>query len=383
MSQKLQGIIIKKHRQDRNWSQGTLCRGICAVSYLSKIEQGKAEGSEEVVDLLFHRLGITWHQEPEFCTEATSWYESCYERLLSGEGVQDLAEDLQMREKKDCTSPFLLDWLILNWAVTGQKPKNIELYRQAMDQRQYNLYLCLTGQFHELLCVSEQGYYFLEAGRRAYWMGDYGRAMEYLQRGYSQASREGSLPIMYECRIFLGNCFSNLNQLEQMQDHYSAACRMARSLRLTEEIPIISYNQATTEIMMGKTEDALRHLLEYPWNEALYFHKLAICYEKLGQTQLALQALDHAQTAPLGNLPKNPPQGKEIFSEMCQVVRFRLEDPDYLQKQEYGALLLRCFQHQESQFPKGFVRFHAIWMEEWYSAHRQYRLACEIIRKFS
>ena len=42
MGQKLQGFIIRKYRQERKWSQSSLCRGICAVSYLSKIVQGKA-----------------------------------------------------------------------------------------------------------------------------------------------------------------------------------------------------------------------------------------------------------------------------------------------------------------------------------------------------
>lgn len=85
--------MIRTHRQDRNWSQSTLCRGICAVSYLSKIEQGKAEGSEEVMELLFERLS-------------------------------------------------------------------------------------LTGQFRELLRASEQSDFFLGAGRRAYWKGEYGETLE-------------------------------------------------------------------------------------------------------------------------------------------------------------------------------------------------------------
>ena len=67
MGQKLQGFIIRKYRQERKWSQSSLCRGICAVSYLSKIEQGKAEGSPEVLTLLFRRLGIPWREDPAFC----------------------------------------------------------------------------------------------------------------------------------------------------------------------------------------------------------------------------------------------------------------------------------------------------------------------------
>ena len=56
MWQKLQGLIIRNRRQEREWSQAALCTGICEVSYLSRIERGKVEGSSEVLDLLFQRL---------------------------------------------------------------------------------------------------------------------------------------------------------------------------------------------------------------------------------------------------------------------------------------------------------------------------------------
>ena len=36
------GLLIRQARLQRDWSQEGLCRGICAPSYLSKIEQGKA-----------------------------------------------------------------------------------------------------------------------------------------------------------------------------------------------------------------------------------------------------------------------------------------------------------------------------------------------------
>ncbi|MBQ6580357.1 MAG: helix-turn-helix transcriptional regulator, partial [Oscillospiraceae bacterium] len=51
------GFLIRKLRLEKNWSQEGLCKGICAVSYLSKIEQGKAEASEEILKALFERLG--------------------------------------------------------------------------------------------------------------------------------------------------------------------------------------------------------------------------------------------------------------------------------------------------------------------------------------
>ena len=84
MNRRLQGILIRKRRQMANWSQETLCEGICAVSYLSKIEQGKTEGSSEVLYLLLRRLGILWREEPEFCRETSNWFEEWYDRLFSG-----------------------------------------------------------------------------------------------------------------------------------------------------------------------------------------------------------------------------------------------------------------------------------------------------------
>ncbi|MBQ6801763.1 MAG: helix-turn-helix transcriptional regulator, partial [Oscillospiraceae bacterium] len=54
------GFLIRKERLAKNWSQEGLCKGICAVSYLSKIEQGKTEASEDILSALFARLGISW-----------------------------------------------------------------------------------------------------------------------------------------------------------------------------------------------------------------------------------------------------------------------------------------------------------------------------------
>ena len=43
------GFVIRRERIARGWSQQGLCKGICAVSYLSKIEQGQAAPSQEAV----------------------------------------------------------------------------------------------------------------------------------------------------------------------------------------------------------------------------------------------------------------------------------------------------------------------------------------------
>ena len=264
MNRRLQGILIRKRRQMANWSQETLCEGICAVSYLSKIEQGKTEGSSEVLYLLLRRLGILWREEPEFCRETSNWFEEWYDRLFSGESIRELGPALAQHRQDYRNSPFFLDWLLLSWLTDGHPSEDVKDFVPAMDERQYQLYLRLTERFQELLRKSDRSYFLLEAGKRLFWQGEHGDAIVCLQRGMDQAYRERSLNIMTECCLFLGNCYSSLNQLKQTQEHYADAIRMARSLGRQDLMEVITYNLATTELQMGLTEKALYHLLSAP-----------------------------------------------------------------------------------------------------------------------
>ena len=61
--------------------------------------------------------------------------------------------------------------------------------------------------------------------------------------------------------------------------------------------------------------------------------------ERQGQKEKVRQALEQAQTAPLKALPGGPVQAREIFSQMCRLVQFRQDDPNYLKNPEYGQIL--------------------------------------------
>ena len=79
------GFLIKRERLLKNWSQEGLCKGICAVSYLSKIEQGKAEASEEILKALFERLGIDWVTDEKLLLEGKKFVEGWYEAVFSAD----------------------------------------------------------------------------------------------------------------------------------------------------------------------------------------------------------------------------------------------------------------------------------------------------------
>ena len=385
MNRKLQGILIRQRRQELNWSQAGLCAGICAVSYLSRIEQARVEGTDEVLGLLFQRLEIPWREDPEFCGEAGVWFEGWYDRLFAGDNLSALKPELEKRREEYRFTPFWTDWLMLTWQVTGQAPEELKELLPALDERQSNLRLCLLGAFEELLPKANQSYYFLRAGERFLRDGNYGNAMNCLQNAKEKAYWEGSLTVQMESCAYLGSCYSNLNQLVQARMHYALASRMARSLGRQEDVQTVSYNLAVAEINNGQPELALRHLLEHPWEEGMYYHKLALCYELLDRKDKAREALNRALEAPFGttHLDARSYDADAIrttFEQMCELVRMRLDNPHYLKNPAYGEALRTCVHNQKKYLSMGFVCGQIRWLLEWYTANRQYQKAYDVLR---
>ncbi len=100
MNERLTGAMIRRARLEKNWSQEGLCRDICAVSYLSRLEQGKVEAASEVVRLLFERLGMAWNTDEAFLNEASAHAEACYEAIFSGDASRMKALGLEFEEKE-------------------------------------------------------------------------------------------------------------------------------------------------------------------------------------------------------------------------------------------------------------------------------------------
>ena len=64
MRPELAGALIRRARLEKNWSQEGLCRGICSISWLSKIEAGREGADPELVSALFVRLGLDMAERP-------------------------------------------------------------------------------------------------------------------------------------------------------------------------------------------------------------------------------------------------------------------------------------------------------------------------------
>ena len=245
-----------------------------------------------------------------------------------------------------------------------------------MDNRQRGVWLILSGRFEDAVRLWPTPYAHAAAGAADYAAGRYAQAQERLARAFELASEECLAFVMLHCRLLLGNCYSDLNDFDAMLRHYRAAERLAAALGDGDALKDIRYNIAATEMQFGRYEQACEYLRTVDKPQAMLLHKLAICLEKLDRKDEALNALERAASAP-AEYPS-----REQADMMCGLVRYRLIHPGYLHDAAYGALLEECFARIRRELPNGYAAFHLPWLEEWYTANRQYKQAWELLRDF-
>ena len=376
------GTLIRRERLRKNLSQEGLCKGICVVSYLSKIEQGKAEAGEDILLPLLRRLGIEYETDRDFLREAGNTVERLYGELFSGK--MSSPEELLAQKERYANSPFMLDAMLLLDTWQNSLSPELAEFVPCMDRRQYSLYLLLLLRVKgedtsgELLRLAPTDYFYYAVGRNRYYQGCYLEAIELLSRAYDLAAREGNIRLMCETRLFLGNCYSDTRQTELMAESYRVAKKIALALGETDIISTIDYNLGSTYLELGETERAYALLQTVSRRDALYYHKLAIALEKLGRREEALEAVARGREA----LRQDSDQ-PEAEEKMLALVEYRLRHPDYLRDEEYAREMSECFAFLRQTMPQGFTRFHLPYMLELLEAERRYKDAYRLLKEFS
>ena len=368
------GFLLRRERLHRSWSQEGLCRGICTVSYLSKIEQGKAEPSRQVLEQLLARMALPWHEADD---RMNRFIEECYEALFSRD--PSLYTLLESPVKERCRySVCGPDLLLLEQCADrrGGKPLEQEL-ELCLNDRQLALQRGLQHRYEEAMRLYPRAYFSMTAGSECYNRGEFAAALEHLHAAYHTAAQEGCPRIMLHCKLVMGNCCSNRYDIDAMENHYRVARRLAAALSDEDTLTTIEYNTAATQMELGRYEEALAYFVALKQPGQLDLHKLAICCEKLGMVQSALDALDRAQMQ-----EENDWLPQDAVQQMLELVRMRLTLPDYLHDTAYGEALQHCFERCRTELPSGFATFHLPWMLEWYEANRQYKQALQLFRSF-
>lgn len=392
------GFLIRQGRLAQNLSQEGLCKGICAVSYLSKIEQGQVEPGKEIIDHLFSALGITFEQDEAFEEHYRQVLYGFFDAFVNWETAQLEAYVQQLEAAADRLehSTLYIDYKLFVIYQVMRMQDTARAMEMLHDIGAFVAYMDRDTEFIYWLA-----HYYLPVGDEAalaaiirakalypcslsyyahanflYKRGHVQEALREVTEGFRYAVEEGTIKYLREFSLLEGNCYANLFNHELMLQAYRRALALHRGDKTVRSM--IQYNIGATLLEVRRYEEALPYLLEGyegATGEKLYVcHKLALVYDLLGDRGKGRRYLEEAKQLASGK--------PDIFRQMIRVVALRYEG-DYLESEEYLQVLKDVYDHIMPYTGFGFKQFHGLFLIDAYTHRRKYKEALGVAKEIN
>ncbi|WP_408009043.1 helix-turn-helix domain-containing protein [Pseudalkalibacillus sp. A8] len=353
------GQRIRYYRKTKGLTQEELARGICSVSYLSKIENGDAKSSEDVIELLCERLGISATEEQLDVNLLGLLNEWNYLIIL-----RKFEEAKDLHEKIKEYLPFIEDPALLNrydlylirYYLVHNDLKNAKKLLNKVEKLQENTSDSSLSFYYYYI----KGYYAYFNSNYAEALKFFGKAEPFLQQTpfnqieigvfyYSVAlthsylfhstsvmtyaykaleifDREYNFSRSSDCQILLGISNRRIKNYSQSEYHFTQALKFAESFNDNRSLGIIYHNLGFLFSNKGESETAIQYYLKSVSIKEKYenrniqstYYLIAKEYLNLNKTELSREWLDKT----IETLKENQHDEYEIHA---QILKFRLE----------------------------------------------------------
>lgn len=389
-----QGYWIKRARLEQNLSQESLCKGICVVSYLSKIENGLVQANPELLDRLFEALHIRYTRDEALLAPLRVQLRACFERFFHSEAIRDpqLEQHKETLLYSELSLLYLLYQCFCIEAEESNEPQapllsSLRALQYHMDESEIFLYQVLLAlslpALPDRLHAVERARRILPcsatsvlAAQLLYKNGHYQEALLHCVQGYAYATAEGMHCNMLEASHLEALCYANLFEHDLMLRAFSRTRELARGDN--GFLSQIDYNIGASLMEKAKHEEALSYLLSsqrlWPKQEDRFWlcHKLALCYQALGQAAQGMSYLEEAKAVAAAS-------ADEIRLQLIRVVELRYTD-DYLESDEYFTLL-QALCEQDNALHHGYRQFHALMLMDAFKHRRRYKEALALVAR--
>lgn len=394
------GFLIRQKRLELNISQEGLCKGICAPSYLSKIEQGQADASSDIITSLFSALGVRYIGDNSVLADAREHFDRFFFLLDSEEPVEEESNYFIMYREELEHSEFHLDYhlclLFSHLSAGNQEQAEKEQaylsrflpYMEDVQIMRYYLGAAAIQGHSEntvqlLLKAAHYGnnsVIYYQLANTLYHIGHYSDCIQRANTAYLFASEEGNPAVLIGASFLLGSCYCNGRDLSIAEKYYKRAIALTRGYR----VPVKNYayyNLGTAYISCEQYQEAEYYLLQAGELEEETYHKVmlnqkkALLFIHLGDLEKYRLFLDRASEA-LQALSEDTDKyhlcKKMItFAEMLKL-------PDYLDTPGYFELLEELYGNVNQPFGFGFRRFYGLYLIRYYKHQRKYKEALRI-----
>ena len=298
-SKKLIGSIIKLNRINKNINQKDLSMGICVPSYLSRIENGELLPSENVISVIFDKLGLKFNDSLEFLETGKKYLCDFFDKLNYNEFdyTNELFDNLEKDEDKYMTSPLVIDYLLAKLARYSSTPnrdkfeysKNLILSSfDLLTNNQKFIYNFYVGI--DILILSKDKLFgkkliqealsYKETGHCYFWLSYAYRIENNTIKAYDSIKKALDLYVAEGNIISIMSCYEKIAEVYFMLDNYSDAIHyLEMSLHIAKKLKNIYFIEHINSIIawayyrLNYYDNSLKYI---SYNTGLIDHRLII-----------------------------------------------------------------------------------------------------------
>lgn len=319
------GSFIKLQRVKKGMTQEELAEGIVSMSYLSKIENLRADASPEVVSMLCTRLGIELNGDKDITIKEKC--EQWFNMLFDMHDKQQIIE--KYNELNELLTLVRSDSLILfeihkirYFLILGQ-------YDNALEQ--INSLNEVTGTFDNLHFY----YWYKFKGNFAFVNNEYNQAMnlfklaedkikqvhlqdseiadlqytiavthsklintleviEYSNKSIDIFQKEYNFIRCAQCHILLGISYRRIKMYEKAIKHYNLAKHLGELNKNNTVIQLTNQNLGYLYSAIGESKEAIKHYLGVIDDEAVGLYERLVASANLIKEYYRIQNFDKA-----------------------------------------------------------------------------------------
>lgn len=377
----IEGLIIKRKREEMGYKQEYICKGICAVSYLSKIEKGSIVPSDEIIQQLMERLGISCFNEPDFIEKGKELLEECYEADLYGYSIKDeVWEKLDEDKEKYMNSSLLIDYHICMLSrLEFIDSVSILEFKDFMNNRQlYRAYL-ITGIVHDDITLLEKARQIERApevlnamGFIKWRNGKYYEAIDHYLEAQELAEHKNYLALLMNINLMLGHIYMEVH-MPTMDKYYNKALVISKVLG-NKEIEVMVYYHLGVAYTLTDFHKAEKNLLlcvelcpkEDTDTFEKAFQKLCFLYLKYGIRDKANNYYEEAMKY-------------NNYKEVNELIKIMVKDSDYIHNGDYLNKLINIYKYSKKYRKFSNTKYYGEFLLEAYKANRRYKEALAVM----
>jgi len=407
------GALIKINRIKKKISQAALAKGICATSYLSKIENGEIAPNEETVGLLLGALGIRYYQEEAFTQEEAGFFAEYSGRVFGYDipGAADGFARIKDKRRKFLYSPFVIEYLLvslhglfLDGKSESKKAQDIRnrlvSVRALLEDDQQVFYCYLQSKLSTSLEdkkrylkraieIAPHSRLFYELAYKYFGAFEYHQALEAADNVLKYALEEGSFRGIVFANNLYGEIYTLMNDYETAEGYYNRNIKLLHAAATSDSyvLSFIYYayvNKAILAFLQKDYNKMLEHCRTAQQHESggggtVYglLHYLLTCeyYFRQGDKAMAGKVLKTAAGKKNGTLTAD----KNFEHITMDLYEYRLRVDDYLSDKGYLRKLKAMKQKLQDDGAYHCLHFVQRYLVEYYVANKKYKDAFLIL----